>query len=117
MENIKLKITPLQREKLISIYSKLLSIQCTESAITGIEVLFFEVLAICTNSKEVVEFADLLTKLRLIQEQEYQQVQNQNLTQKNRILAIKRFKNGFRLAIHSSLKKSPKRGLSRRLKG
>ena len=106
MNNQKVQITSDRKANLKGIYTKLLAIHCNQNSVTEIELLFFEVLSICRNSIDEPDFFDLLAKLRLVQYKEYLNMQNKNLTVKNKVLAIKRFRNSFRLAIFSTLKKN-----------
>jgi hypothetical protein len=102
IRTISTQLLPDQQQKLEQVYKRLVSIRCTESAFTEIELLFLDVLSVFRNSSSAP--FDVFERLQSIQNKEYKFAQNTQLTIKNRVLAIKRFKNSFRLAVRLAIK-------------
>jgi len=94
-------------EKLLDVHTRLAVIPCTETSLIQIEVLFFDMLTILRQYQQSVKTETLLAELKNIHDNEYKLVQNKHLTVKNRVAAIRKFKNSFRQAIRKAIRYKP----------
>lgn len=86
-------------QKLKEMNIKLTSIPSSESTRIQIELLFFDVLSILRNYQSIHEIQLLSVELRLLYEKQYKEANNKSRTLKNRVGAIRRFKNSVRIIL------------------
>lgn len=94
-------------EKLKQIYKRLTVINCTENSLIQIELLYYEVTSLLTGDTGIVETSILLEQIRSLHVNEYALVLNKQVTIRNRVIAIKRFKNSFRQVIYQAINSRP----------
>jgi len=104
---IESKLSVEDEKKLLDVHSKLALINCTENSLIQIEVLFFDMLTVLRQYNHSVKAEILLNELRNIHDNEYKLVQNKQLTVKNRVAAIRKFKNSFRQSIRKAIRYKP----------
>lgn len=84
--------------------NKLTSIPCKECSIIQIELLFFDILNIVRNYKGNAKANILLSQLQQIKKNKYQILQDKQVTKKNTLIAIRRFKNAFSQTLYKAIK-------------
>lgn len=86
-------------DRLKAINERLRVVKCTEGTLIQIELLFFDALGILRECNPDAEMKEKLEAFKLIQENQYKQVQNKGLTIKNRTVVIKKFKNAIAISL------------------
>lgn len=103
-EGIDSRMSAEDEKKLLDVHAKLALIPSNENSLIQIEVLFFDMLTILRQYHHSVKAETLLNELRSIHENEYKLVQNKQLTVKNRVAAIRKFKNSFRQSVRKAIR-------------
>lgn len=99
-----LKLSDQHELQLKEANNNLAIIHCSEKTLIQIELLFFDMLTMLRGYKDSPKADFILSELKLIHENEYKLVQNKHLTVKNRVAAIRKFKNSFRQTVRKAIK-------------
>lgn len=99
-----MKLSVQDEEKLKEANNKLASIHCSENSLIQIELIFFDMMTMLRSYHDSPKSEFILSELRVIHENEYKVVQNKHLTVKNRVAAIRKFKNSFRQTVRKGIK-------------
>ena len=103
-ESYIMKLSDQHEEILKETNVSLASIHCSENTLIQIELLFFDMLTMLRGYEDSAKADFILSELKMIHENEYKLVQNKHLTVKNRVAAIRKFKNSFRQTVRKAIK-------------
>ncbi len=83
--------------------NKLASIPCKESSIIQIALLFFDIMSILKRYGVNAKGYNTLSELQIIKETKYTAIHDKQCTDKNRIVAIRRFKKSFSQTLYKGI--------------
>ncbi len=106
-EKVAMKLSEEHEEKMKEANNRLAAIHCSENSLVQIELIFFDMLTLLRGYQDSPKADFILSELKLIHDNEYKLVQNKHLTVKNRVAAIRKFKNSFRQTVRKAIRYKP----------